>query len=83
MGDEDIKIQLAEIRKDIVFIKERMCDKCAPYDKHLEEAPEQRERVTILERRLDWLQLSVNTLWGVLVVGGLAVVFLKALRIIP
>lgn len=82
MTQTEIDVFIAEIRKDIIYIKERLDDRCKTYDKHLESAPNLTERLIKVENKSDTMWLSINTLWGVLIVGGLVTLVLKTIGII-
>lgn len=52
MNEKETAIFIAEIRKDILYIKERLDDKCKLYDRHLEEAPSRQEKMGKLEEKM-------------------------------
>jgi hypothetical protein len=70
MNDEEVKVFIAEIRKDIFYIKNKIDEKCLLYDRHLDESPSFRERIT----RLEGATTQMKALWVLVSAIALAII---------
>jgi hypothetical protein len=80
LNDNDVGIFIAEIRKDVQYIKARLDDKCSTYDNFMHEISE--TRIKGIEKDVEYSNKAVNILWGVIIVGGLLAVFLREIGIL-
>lgn len=68
MNEQEIAVFIAEVRKDLSYIKERVDEKFFVYDRHIDEAPSRQEKINRLEERMMGTWVVFGCAWAVVLI---------------